>query len=141
MDVCKFFKILPNGLRCWKKYSLQGNVSDQFIEQWSEVSRQAEMSFLALVALHYREQHEGMERECYDIQRRWRPDLQVTDMKKLNDKTRTEYLKLMDRRLRKARTLCEKENIDFIGAWQTRTTCFVTCSVKKAYSIREMRKR
>ena len=42
-------------------------MSDQFIEQWSEVSRQAEMSFLALVVLHYREQHDGMERKCYDM--------------------------------------------------------------------------
>ena len=111
MDFCKFMKIVPNGLRFRKKYSLQGNVSDQFIEQWSEVSRQAVMSFLPLVVLHYREQHNGMERECYDILRRWRPELRVRDMKKLKDNIRTEYSKLMDRRLRKARTLCEKENI------------------------------
>ena len=54
-----------------ERNTLQENTSEQFIEQWSGVLRQAEVSFLALILLHYREQNEGLERECYDILRRW----------------------------------------------------------------------
>ena len=84
------------------------------------MSRQAEMSFLALIVLHYRERNEGLERDCYDILTRWRPELHIRNMRTLKDKIRTEYLKLMDRRLRKARTLCEKENIEIDGDRKTR---------------------
>ena len=79
---------------------IQGFSSEEFIEYWSDVSRQVEMSLLSLLVLHYWERNESLERECYDVLRRWRLGLNVKDMKKLKEHIRTEYLTLLHRRLR-----------------------------------------
>ena len=93
--------------------SVHGPVSNDFQSSWSGIIREAEMSLLSLIVLNYRDKNYETLQQCYDTLSGLRTIIKKGSMVRIKSDIYKHYTELETRRFKKAKMLCDENNITF----------------------------
>ena len=113
LEFCNVVNVVPLGLHLKKTPSMMGAPSEDFLETWSGVLKEAQTSLLTLLIIHYRDRLEKDTGQAYHLLTSLRMEFTKQEMEHVREQLSTQWKLLGEKRTRKAKKLCELNAVPF----------------------------